>query len=84
MWIEQDNALTRTFRFRDFKSAFAFMTEVAAAAERLNHHPWWANEYSTVEFRLRTHDAGNTVTKRDHRLAEAINQLAEQHHAKVV
>lgn len=83
MWIEQDNALTRTFRFPDFKTAFAFMTDVAAAAERLDHHPWWANEYSTVEFRLRTHDAGNTVTKRDHRLAEAIDQLAEQHGAKV-
>jgi len=82
MWIEHDNALTSTFRFPDFKAAFAFMTDVAAAAEQLDHHPWWANEYSTVEFRLRTHDAGNTVTKRDHRLAAAIDALAAQHKAK--
>jgi 4a-hydroxytetrahydrobiopterin dehydratase len=74
MWTEHDNALTCTFRF-------AFMTEVAAVAEKLDHHPWWANEYSTVEFRLRTHDAGNTVTRRDHRLAEAISKIAEQHGA---
>lgn len=75
MWTEHDNALTRAFRFPDFKAAFAFMTAVAAEAERLDHHPWWANAYNTVEFRLCTHDAGNTITKRDHRLAEAIDRL---------
>ncbi|QDA60138.1 4a-hydroxytetrahydrobiopterin dehydratase [Hymenobacter jejuensis] len=80
MWTQQDNALTRSFRFPDFKTAFAFMTDVAAEAERLDHHPWWANEYGFVEFRLRTHDAGNTVTKRDHRLAEAIDRVAALHH----
>ncbi|GGF03319.1 4a-hydroxytetrahydrobiopterin dehydratase [Hymenobacter cavernae] len=79
MWLEQDNALTRTFHFPDFKTAFAFLTDVAAVAERLDHHPWMASEYRTVEFRLRTHDAGNTVTKRDHRLAAEIDKLAEQY-----
>lgn len=78
-WLEQDNALTRTFHFPDFKTAFAFMTDVAAVAERLDHHPWMASEYRTVEFRLRTHDAGNTVTKRDHRLAAEIDMLAKQY-----
>ncbi|MCC2545686.1 4a-hydroxytetrahydrobiopterin dehydratase [Hymenobacter sp. BT175] len=82
MWTEQNNALCRTFRFPDFKVAFAFMTDVAAEAERADHHPWWANEYNTVEFRLRTHDAGNTVSKRDHRLAEAIDALAARHGAQ--
>ncbi len=53
------SALTRTFRFADFKAAFAFMTAVAAEAERQNHHPWWSNVYNVVEFRLYTHDAGN-------------------------
>lgn len=79
MWTEQNNALVCALRFSDFKAAFAFMTAVAAEAERQDHHPWWANEYNTVEFRLRTHDAGNTVTKRDHRLAAAIEELARQH-----
>ncbi|UOQ54089.1 4a-hydroxytetrahydrobiopterin dehydratase [Hymenobacter cellulosivorans] len=76
MWTEYDNSLTRSFVFPDFKTAWAFMAEVAAEAERLDHHPWWANEYNRVEFRLRTHDAGNTVTKRDHRLAAAIDIVA--------
>ena len=73
MWTETPNALTRTFRFADFRTAFAFLTAVAAAAERLDHHPWFSNEYNVVEFRLSTHDAGNRVTARDHALAAAID-----------
>jgi len=79
MWTETDNSLRRRFTFADFKTAFAFLTEVAAEAERLDHHPWFSNEYNTVEFRLRSHDAGNTVTKRDRRLAEAIDAAAARH-----
>lgn len=84
MWTETDNALTRRYRFPDFKTAFAFMTAVAEAAEAQDHHPWWANEYNTVEFRLRSHDASNTVTKRDHRLAERIEALAQEFGAENV
>ena len=76
MWTETNNALTRTFRFVDFRAAFAFLTAVAAEAERLDHHPWFSNEYNVVEFRLSTHDAGNTVTARDHALAAAIDVVA--------
>ncbi|GAA3957373.1 4a-hydroxytetrahydrobiopterin dehydratase [Hymenobacter antarcticus] len=79
MWTETDNSLRRSLRFADFKTAFAFLTEVATAAERLDHHPWFSNEYNVVEFRLCSHDAGNTVTARDHRLAEAIDAVAEKH-----
>jgi len=79
MWTETDSSLRRSFRFADFKTAFAFLTDVAAEAERLDHHPWFSNEYNTVEFRLRSHDAGNTVTALDHRLAEAIDAAAKKH-----
>ena len=79
MWSTIDNTLTRTFRFSDFRTAFAFLTEVAAEAERLEHHPWLSNEYNVVEFRLRTHDAGDTVTDRDHQLATAIDAVAERY-----
>ncbi len=61
MWAEQDHRPRRRFRFADFKTAFAFLTEVAAEAERLDHHPWFSNEYNVVEFRLRTHDAGRPL-----------------------
>lgn len=79
MWQEEDNQLKRSFTFKDFKTAFAFMTEVAEAAERLDHHPWWSNVYNKVDFALYTHDAGNTVTVRDHKLAAAIDEIATKY-----
>ena len=79
MWTETDNALCRSFQFPDFKAAWAFLTEVAAEAERLDHHPWLSNKYGLVEFRLRSHDQGNKVTKRDHRLADAIDAVYVSH-----
>ena len=77
MWIEENNQLQRSFLFKDFKAAFAFMTKVAAIAEEMNHHPNWANEYNKVEIRLSTHDAGNNVTDKDHNLAVAIDNVFE-------
>lgn len=75
MWQEQDNQLTRNFQFADFSEAFAFMTRVALVAEKMDHHPWWSNVYNQVTIKLSTHDAGNTVTPKDHKLAAAIDQL---------
>ena len=78
MWIEENNQLKRNFLFKDFKTAFAFMTEVAAIAEEINHHPNWTNEYNKVDIRLSTHDAGNIVTAKDHQLAEAIDAVFDK------
>lgn len=75
MWIEVNNSLNRTFVFKDFSEAFAFMTRVAMLAEVHNHHPEWSNVWSKVEIKLRTHSAGNTVTEKDHALAKAIDDL---------
>ena len=75
MWQEKDNQLIRSFQFADFSEAFAFMTRVALLAEQMNHHPWWSNVYNQVEIRLNTHDAGDIVTEKDHKLAEAIDKL---------
>lgn len=76
MWTEEDNKLKRTFQFKNFVEAFGFMSKVAIVAENLNHHPNWSNVYNTVSFELRTHDAGNTVTDRDRKLAAEIDKLA--------
>jgi 4a-hydroxytetrahydrobiopterin dehydratase len=75
MFQLQDNFLSARFEFVDFVAAFAFMTEVAFAAERLGHHPNWSNVYNTVNIQLTTHDAGNTVTEKDHNLAAAITAI---------
>lgn len=77
MWIEENNKLTKTFKFADFQEAFAFMTRVAFLAEKQNHHPNWSNVYNTVKIELTTHDAGNTVTEKDHKLAKAIDEILE-------
>ncbi|NJB87157.1 4a-hydroxytetrahydrobiopterin dehydratase [Lewinella marina] len=74
-WTEKDNALHREFSFADFRQAFAFMTEVAFAAEKMDHHPDWSNVYNRVSIKLNTHDAGNTVTDRDRKLAERIDGI---------
>ncbi|MBL7859471.1 MAG: 4a-hydroxytetrahydrobiopterin dehydratase [Cyclobacteriaceae bacterium] len=74
-WTEANNKLTRTFKFNDFIEAFAFMTKVAFIAEKMNHHPTWTNTWNTVIIELSTHDDGNIVTDRDHKLAEAIDKL---------
>ena len=76
MWKEEKNKLTKTFVFKNFTEAFGFMTKVAIVAEKMNHHPTWTNTWNTVNFELSTHDAGNTVTDLDHKLAKAIDSLA--------
>jgi 4a-hydroxytetrahydrobiopterin dehydratase len=76
MWKEEDNQLTKTFVFKDFVEAFGFMTKVALLAEKMNHHPTWTNTWNTVNFKLSTHDAGNTVTERDRVLAKAIDLIS--------
>ncbi|MEN9843036.1 MAG: hypothetical protein RLZZ612_865 [Pseudomonadota bacterium] len=69
------SALLRDYTFADFSQAFGFMTQVALCAERLNHHPDWANVYNRVQVRLSTHDAGG-VTAKDVRLAQYMEQAA--------
>jgi 4a-hydroxytetrahydrobiopterin dehydratase len=75
MWKEDDNKLKRDFEFKNFNEAFGFMTRVALIAEKMDHHPWWSNVYNKVSIELNTHDAGNTVTDRDRKLAAAIDKL---------
>jgi 4a-hydroxytetrahydrobiopterin dehydratase len=75
MWQETDSKLYRKFEFKDFVAAFGFMSKVALLAEKQNHHPTWTNTYNNVEIWLTSHDAGNTITDRDKKLAAAIDKL---------
>ena len=67
--------LVRTFQFKNFIEAWGFMSQVAIIAEKQNHHPNWSNVYNQVTIRLITHDAGDVVTDKDYKLAEAIDRL---------
>ena len=71
---EDETSIRRTFTFRNFSEAFAFMTRVALAAEKMDHHPDWSNVYKTVEIALNTHDAGG-LTRLDFELAGRINRI---------
>ena len=75
-WNLRDDglAIVRKLQFSDFGEAFGFMTRVAIAAEKADHHPEWCNVYNRVEITLTTHDAGG-LSKRDVELAEAIDAM---------
>jgi len=75
MWVEENNKLKKTFEFKDFTEAFAFMVRVAFLAETQGHHPNWSNVYNKVVIELSTHDEGDIVTKKDRTLAQAIDRL---------
>ena len=75
MWTETNNTLYRKFEFKNFSEAFGFMSRVALAAEKMDHHPLWTNVYNKVEIWLSTHDAGDIVTDKDHKLAGKIDKL---------
>ena len=78
MWKDSNNTLYRKFEFKDFNEAFRFMVKVSELANKLNHHPRWANEWNVVEMWLSTHDKDNTVTDKDREMASRIDQIIEK------
>ena len=72
--VEGRDAIQKSFRFKDFNQAWAFMSRVAPAAEAMNHHPEWSNVYNRVEIVLTTHDCGG-LSERDIQLAREIEEL---------
>ncbi len=77
MWSETKHGLYKQFNFENFKEAWAFMSKVAALAERYQHHPRWENEWNVVQIWLITHEGGKNITDKDHELAKAIDALTE-------
>jgi 4a-hydroxytetrahydrobiopterin dehydratase len=75
--VEGRDAIARTFKFADFNTAFGWMTRMALAAEKLDHHPEWFNVYNRIEVTLFTHDADG-VTELDVELAGLMDAAAEQ------
>ena len=73
--VEDGTAIEAEFSFKGFNAAFGFMTRVALAAERQNHHPEWSNVYNLVTIRWTTHSEGG-VTELDVKLARACSRFA--------
>lgn len=77
-WTSDGVALSRELVFKDFRHAFAFMTEVARTADEMDHHPEWSNVYNRVSIRLTTHDAAG-LTEKDVTLARNVDAAALKH-----
>jgi 4a-hydroxytetrahydrobiopterin dehydratase len=67
------NAIEKNFIFKDFKTAFSWMTKIALIAEKMDHHPEWFNVYNKVEVKLSTHDSGG-ITELDVTMAKEMNK----------
>ena len=76
-WVVKDSKLHRSFKFRNFVEAFAFMTEMVFHAEKMDHHPEWFNVYNTVTIDLMTHDV-NGISVHDIKSANLINGVYER------
>ena len=74
-WINENNVLHKTYIFADFESAMHFMQLAAKSISIQNHHPEWSNVYNKVAIKLTTHDAGNTITEKDEKLAAALDAI---------
>jgi 4a-hydroxytetrahydrobiopterin dehydratase len=72
---EARGGIAKSFKFADFGAAFAFMTRVAFAAEKADHHPEWSNVWNRVDILLSTHSEGG-VTAKDIALATAVEGFA--------
>jgi 4a-hydroxytetrahydrobiopterin dehydratase len=73
-WKVVNGKLNRAFKFDSFVSAFTFMTKVAFAADKMDHHPELFNVYNRVVIDLATHDVDG-ISNLDIDLAQKINDL---------
>ena len=74
--VEDRDAITKMFSFKNFNEAFGFMTRVAMLAEKMNHHPEWSNVYNKVDVTLTSHDVQG-ISQRDVRMAKFMDDVIE-------
>ena len=72
--VEDRDAITKTFQFKNFASAFGWMTSVAILAEKANHHPEWSNVYNRVTVTMISHDVDG-LSMRDIKLAQKMEAM---------
>ncbi len=72
-WQVLEGKLHKTFSFRSFKAAMAFMQAVAGIADEMDHHPEWCNSYNRVSVDLITHSTGG-ISRLDFDLAHHMNE----------
>ena len=73
-WQQEGQTITRTFEFKNFVEAIAFVEQLVEPAEAAQHHPDLAISYNKVTVSLTSHDAGG-LTAKDFELAQTISQI---------
>ncbi len=73
--VEDRDAITKAFKFKNFVAAFGWMSKAALIAEKMDHHPEWSNVYNSVQVTLTTHDVGG-LSELDLKLARAMDALS--------
>ncbi|MDB5160950.1 MAG: dcoH1 [Candidatus Saccharibacteria bacterium] len=76
-WTIDDGKLKKDFGFKGFTTAIEFMNRLVPVAEKLNHHPDWANSYNRVTVNLMSHDARG-LTKTDFIFAQKADEVAAE------
>jgi 4a-hydroxytetrahydrobiopterin dehydratase len=74
--VDGRDAIHKTYRFKNFRQAWAFMSEAALIAEKMDHHPEWSNVYGRVDVTLTTHSV-NGLSELDTQLARKIDEIAK-------
>ena len=73
--VKDRDAIEKSFKFKTFNEAWGFMSRVALAAEKLDHHPEWSNVYNRVDIVLTTHSCKG-LSDLDLKLARLIDGYA--------
>jgi len=66
--VEGREALVKEYKFANFVESWQWMSSVALASEKLNHHPEWKHNYDTVEVIWSTHDDTDLSIRNDSQL----------------
>ncbi|NJM14085.1 MAG: 4a-hydroxytetrahydrobiopterin dehydratase [Bacteroidales bacterium] len=72
--VFEGKKLQKEFPFENFKRGMAFVQDIAAIAERENHHPDICIHYTKVEVELSTHNIGG-LSENDFIMAAKIDEL---------
>lgn len=79
LFTEENNKLNAQLEFKSFEQAMEYMLLVTPIISSHNHHPEWCNVYNKLSITLTTHDAGNTITEKDRKLAKALEKAYWQY-----
>ena len=73
-WQEDEEGLSREFKFDDYRDAADFVYEIVLLAEEMDHHPKIVWDHLSVQIITKSHDV-DSVTDRDRKMASAIDSL---------